>query len=252
MLTTGGASILIVHMAKSRQGLLSKRLSRALMEYTMISPGDRILMALSGGKDSLALAWFLGRMAGSFPIPFSVHALHVRSEVHPPALAPALEIMMAEWKIPLTVLDQPIRSSLRQGEDPNCFICARKRREALLRYAGEEHYQAVALGHHMDDILCTLLMNMIWKGETAAMPPLLDYGKGLKMIRPLCLIQEHLIEEFIKEKEWKIPARHCPWQGDDSRREIAARQLQELTAGKDSLKYNMYRAMSNINRELLP
>ena len=239
-------------MAKSRRGLLSKRLSRALMEYNLISPGDRVLLALSGGKDSLALAWFLGRMAGSFPVPFSIHALHVRSEVHPPGLAAALETMMAEWGIPLTVLDQPIRDSLKPGENPNCFICARKRREALLRYASDEGFQAIALGHHMDDILCTLLMNMVWNGETAAMPPRLEYGEGLKMIRPLCLIQEHLIEEFIKEMEWTIPAKHCPWQGEDSRRVEAARHLRELTAGRDSLKHNMFKAMSHINRDLLP
>lgn len=239
-------------MAKSRRGLLSKRLSRAVMEYDLISPGDRILLALSGGKDSLALAWFLGRMAGSYPVPFTVQALHVRSEVHPTTLAPALETMMAHWGVPLIVLDQPIRDSLKPGEDPNCFICARKRREALLCYAKEEGYQAVALGHHMDDILCTLLMNMVWKGETAAMPPLLDYGEGLKIIRPLSLIQEHLIEEFIQEMGWRIPAKRCPYQGEDSRRIEAARQLKELTAGKDSLKYNMYRALSNINGDLLP
>ena len=239
-------------MAKSRRSLLSKRLSRALMEYDLISPDDRVLLALSGGKDSLALAWFLARMAGSYPVPFTVHALHVRSEVHPPTLATALETMMAEWKIPLTVLDQPIGPFLKEGEEPNCFICARKRREALLGYAKEEGYQAIALGHHMDDILCTLLMNMVWKGETAAMPPLLDYGEGLKIIRPFCLIQEHLIEEFIKEMEWTIPAKHCPWQGEDSRRTEAARQLAELTYDKDALKYNLYKALSNFNRDLLP
>jgi tRNA 2-thiocytidine biosynthesis protein TtcA len=238
-------------MSKSKKGLLSKRVTRAIMEYELINKNDRVLIALSGGKDSLLLCWLLSRMSRSFPIPFTVHALHVSSEVHPPPLAPALTSLMEEWGIPYTILTRELKSHLRHGQDFNCFLCARKRREALLTFAQENQYETIALGHHMDDLLQTLLMNMTWQGELAAMPPRLDYTVKLKMIRPLCLIQEHHIKDFVCEMEWKIPAKHCPYEGQTRRKEAAA-LVEMMSQGKDSLKYNIYTSLGNIKTDLLP
>jgi len=238
-------------MAKKSKSLLSKRISRAVTEYRMIEPDEKVLVALSGGKDSLALCWLLNRMSRSFPIPFTVHALHVRSEVHPPDLGSALDTLMDNWEIPHTILDSSIKDSLREGQDFNCFLCARKRRETLLKFALENDYTAIALGHHMDDLLQTLIMNMTWQGELAAMPPCLQYTDRLKMIRPLCLVQEHHISRFTGEMEWQIPAKNCPYEGV-SRRKEAAEVIEKMSSGRDSLKYNLYRSLSNIKKDLLP
>ncbi|MBF9017352.1 MULTISPECIES: tRNA 2-thiocytidine biosynthesis TtcA family protein [unclassified Oceanispirochaeta] len=238
-------------MAKNSKGLLSKRLSRAVMEYNLIQKDDRVLVALSGGKDSLVLTWLLHRMSRSFPVPFSVHALHVRSEVHPRELAPALETLMKNWEVPHTILDSELKSFLRPGQELNCFICARKRRESLLKYAQENNFQSIALGHHMDDILQTLIMNMSWKGELAAMPPRLEYKKDLSIIRPLSLVQEHYIRDFAREMEWTIPAKNCPYEGKSRRKEAAA-VIEKMCEGKDSLKYNMFNSLRNIKEDLLP
>ena len=238
-------------MAKDTKGLLSKRLSRAIMEFDLIKPDDRVLIALSGGKDSLVMTWLLNRMSASFPVPFTVHALHVKSEVHPPALAPSLEKLMKQWEVPHTILERELLSSLRPGQELNCFICARKRREALLKFAKEGGYSSIALGHHMDDILQTLVMNLSWQGELAAMPPKLQYEDDLAMIRPLSLIQEHHIKRFVEESEWEIPAKHCPYEGE-SRRKWAAGIVEEMSEGKDSLKYNMFNSLRNIKKDLLP
>ncbi len=221
------------------------------MEYGLIKANDRVLLALSGGKDSLALSWLLARMSRSFPVPFTVHALHVRSEVHPQTLAPSLEALMDSWSIPCTILDSPLRESLREGQDFNCFLCARKRRETLLKYAQENDFSAIALGHHMDDLLQTLIMNMTYQGELAAMPPLLQYTPGLRMIRPLCLVQEHHISRFVGEMEWEIPAKNCPYEGE-SRRKEAAEVIEKMSSGRDSIKYNIYRSLSRIKSDLLP
>lgn len=221
------------------------------MEYNLIREGDRVLIALSGGKDSLALTWLLHRMSHSFPVSFTVHAVHISSEVHPPELAPALDKMMEDWNVPHTILDRKLQSALRPGQEPNCFICARKRREALLKFASEGGFHSIALGHHMDDILQTLIMNMSWQGELAAMPPRLEYEKDLLLIRPLCLVQEHHIEALVKDMEWHIPAKHCPYEGESRRKEAAA-LVEQITSGRDSLKYNMYNSLRNIKRDLLP
>jgi tRNA(Ile)-lysidine synthase TilS/MesJ len=238
-------------MSKSKKGLLSKRISRAIMEYGLIEKNDKVLIALSGGKDSLALCWLLNRMSRSFPIPFSVHALHVRSEVHPPELGATVSSLMNEWEIPHTILSSEIKNKLRPGQDFNCFLCSRSRRETLLNFAREHDFRVLALGHHMDDLLQTLIMNMTWQGELAAMPPRLDYTSELKMIRPLCLLQEHHIQSFVNEMNWNIPAKHCPYEGETRRKE-AALVLELMSGGKDSLKYNMYRSLSHIRTDLLP
>ncbi len=238
-------------MAKDAKGLISKRLTRAVMEFDLLTPGDKVLVALSGGKDSLALTYLLHRMSRSYPIPFQVEAVHVRSEVHPENLAPALKSLMEGWGVPFTILETSLKDFLKPGQELNCFICSRKRRETLLTYAGEKAFTAIALGHHMDDLLQTLLMNMNWKGELAAMPPKLEYRENLRMIRPLCLVQERHITKLVQEMEWKIPAKHCPYERE-SRRKEAAQMVETLTGGKDSLKYNLFCSLRNIRGELLP
>lgn len=221
------------------------------MEYNLIQKDDRVLVALSGGKDSLVLTWLLHRMSRSFLVPFSVHALHVKSEVHPPELALTLKKLMEEWEVPYTILDRELKSALRPGQELNCFICSRKRRESLLRYAQDNKFQSIALGHHMDDILQTLIMNMSLKSELAAMPPRLEYKSDLSIIRPLCLIQEHHIQDFAREMEWVIPAKNCPYEGE-SRRKEAAVLIEQICEGRDSLKYNMFNSLRNIKVDLLP
>ena len=103
----------------------------------------------------------------------------------------------------------------------------------------------------MDDLLQTLIMNMTWQGELAAMPPRLEYTPRLKMIRPLCLIQEHHIKEFVTEMDWVIPAKYCPYEGKTRRKE-AASIVEAMSEGKDSLKHNIYKSLANIKPDLLP
>jgi len=238
-------------MSKNTKTLLSRRISRAITEYGLIERDEKVLIALSGGKDSLTLCWLLSRMSRSFPIPFSVHALHVRSEVHPPSLGSSLEGLMNQWNIPHTILDSSIKGSLREDQNFNCFVCSRKRRETLLKFALDKGYTAIALGHHMDDLLQTLIMNMAYQGELAAMPPRLHYPSHLKMIRPLCLVQEHHISRFVKEMEWLVPAKNCPYEGK-SRRMEAEKVIDKMSSGRDSIKYNIYKSLSRINMALLP
>ena len=143
----------------------------------------------------------------------------MRSEVHPPDLAPALRDLMEAWEIPLTIVDQPIRKLSAPRRRAQLFsLFPQKTGSPPPAMPRKRDTNAVALGHHMDDILQTLLMNMVWQGETAAMPPLLDYGDGLKIIRPLCLIQEHHIETFVARDGLDRPGQTLPLPGRNKAR----------------------------------
>ncbi len=229
-----------------------KRISRALMEYSLIESGDRILIALSGGKDSLALAWNLARKSRGYPLSFHVEALHLETGFADPDQPSVLSDLLAEWGMTLNVLSHPAAAGAEAGSPPNCFGCARDRRRILLEYAADKGFNKIALGHHMDDSLTTLLMNMSWNGEMAAMPPILKGKEGNPaIIRPLILLQEKVLTRLALESEWPVESCRCPWAGE-SRRVEAARWLELITGGVPKRKLNLWNSLVNRKPDLLP
>jgi tRNA(Ile)-lysidine synthase TilS/MesJ len=114
-----------------------------------------------------------------------------------------------------------------------------------------EGYNKIALGHHLDDIVETLLMNMLYKGEISGMAPILRYAKyPLSIIRPLALCDERQIQAFVDEKGFGTATVVCPYDADSKRIEIRAK-IQELTGGSLDLKRNLFSSMSHINQEYL-
>ncbi len=237
----------------SAQRLCDKRITRAIMEYSLLEEGDRVLVALSGGKDSLALAWNLARKAGRFPVAFQVEALHLTTGFADPDHPRVLGELLAGWDMKLKVLGHPAAEEAAAGRPPSCFGCARDRRRILLEYALENGFTKVALGHHMDDSLITLLMNMSWKGEMAAMPPKLSGERpgSPSIIRPLILLQEDAIERMVTSEGWPVDSCRCPWAGD-SRRKEAALWLKQISGGSPERKLNLWKSLSDRREALLP
>ena len=250
------------------QRKVDKRITRAIMEYKLIAPGDRVLIAVSGGKDSLALVWNLARKRGGFPIPFEIEALHVDTGFGAPGLIDSLKRLLKEWEVNLTVVSHPAESSAanstggaagvytRKGKEDetasNCWRCARERRRILFEYAAAEGFNKVALGHHMDDSLATLLMNMTWNAQLAAMPPVVPAGEGSpSIIRPLILLQEADLIRLAVQERWPFDACLCPRAGD-SRRDAAEAVLKQLTGGSPERSLNLWTSLSNIKSDLLP
>ncbi|MCK5736955.1 MAG: tRNA 2-thiocytidine biosynthesis protein TtcA [Spirochaetaceae bacterium] len=226
------------------EGEVDKRITRAIMEYKLIEEGDRILIALSGGKDSLALAWNLARKARGFPLHFTLEAAHLVTEFTSPDQPDTLKNLLAAWGLNLRLISHPEASS--------CFGCARDRRRTLLETAAAEGFNKIALGHHMDDSLITLLMNMSWNAELAAMPPMLPASRGApSIIRPLILLQESAIIRLVKETRWPIERCNCPLAGDSRRTEFAT-VLKQLTGDSPKRTWNLWRSLSNIKPDLLP
>ena len=231
---------------------LTRLFHKACAGYGLIEEGDHILVGLSGGKDSLALVELLGRRAQIYVPRFRVTAVHVRvKERNYQADMSWLEAFCASVKVPLIVRDTEIGE--RPTPDPSpCFLCSWYRRKALFDLAQELGCNKIALGHHRDDVAQTLLMNMIYQGTFATIPPRLKMEKmPLTIIRPLYLIDEADIARYAEEQGWPKPPKLCPYEHVTSR-ESAKELLAHIRTMNPEAMDSLYGAMANIKQEYLP
>lgn len=194
-----------------------KLFNRGCVDYGLLSDGDRILIALSGGKDSMELVRLMGQRARIFRPRIEVEAVHVVMDNVPYASdMDYLQAFCADCGVRLTVLHTSFE--VRDGSKPPCFLCSWNRRKAIFSYATEHGFNKVALGHHQDDIIITLLMNMTYEGAaTTMMPSLALKHYPLTIVRPLCLVPESLIAEVASEFGFRKQIRNCPYE-DTTRR----------------------------------
>ena len=242
---------------KRLQAKLTKRFHKACADYGLIADGDHILIGLSGGKDSLALVELLGKRAQVYVPRFRVTAVHVRvRERAYHSDMQALDSFCAAYKVPLVVRDteigeMPPAGEVRKTKDP-CFLCSWYRRKVLFDTAQELGCNKIALGHHKDDIVETLLMNLIYQGAFATMPPLLQMEKmPLQVIRPLCLLEEKDLRLYAELREYPRQTKLCPFEKASSRAEV-----KDLLAALERLNPNvrdsMWGAMDNVKTDYLP
>jgi tRNA(Ile)-lysidine synthase TilS/MesJ len=235
---------------------IEKLIAKAIQDYKLIEEGDRILLGASGGKDSTILAWALSRRKIWENPRFELAALRIAGDVPGGGMSlaeeAALKLMFDEWQIPLDTVNVSIMGSVKQGHSMNCYWCSTIRRSELIDYAIKNNFNKIALGHHLDDILTTLLMNMTKKGEIATMTPKMKYEKyPLTIIRPLALVQEQSIRDFVSSMGWKAGTCSCDY-GADGERKRYQQKLDDLTDGKEDSKRLLFKSMSNIRQEYLP
>ena len=245
---------------EKQQAHLTKRFHKACADYRLIEDGDHVLIGLSGGKDSLALVELLGRRAQIYKPHFRVTALHVRvKERDYHSDLSYLERFCEEAKVPLIVRDVEIDKGERlkvkgerEKESNPCFLCSWYRRKTLFNVAQELGCNKIAFGHHRDDVLQTLLMNLLYQGTFATMPPMLQLEKmPLRLIRPLYLIDEADIERYAEMRGYEKQARLCPFE-HVSAREKAKDLLQQLQTMNPEAKDSLFGALTNIKPEYLP
>ena len=230
-------------------------IDHGVAEYDMIEDGDRILIGASGGKDSTALVEYFGsrllRLARHGGPRFSVEAVHVATEIGSP-LAPELVERFRAWGVPLHTIDVSVLGRLKSGRKMNCWWCATQRRTELNEYAIREGFNKIALGHHLDDILETLLMNALQKGELSTMPPRLKYEKyPVTVIRPLCFADIPMIVRHATESGYISSTCTCEYQ-DNSGRKSARGKLDALTGGSYAEKTRLFEALRNVKPAYLP
>lgn len=231
---------------------IEKRFAKGVVEYGLIEEGDKILIGLSGGKDSLALVELLARRARIYKPRFSVVAAHVvMKNIAYESDIDYLRRYAESWGMPLVVYETEFDASTDTRKSP-CFLCSWNRRKALFTVAKEQGCNKIALGHHMDDILETLLMNITFQGAFGTMPPRLVMKKfDMTIIRPMCLVHESDLEELASARGFRKQVKNCPYE-HDSHRSSMKDVLKQLEAMNPEARYSLWGSMSNVQDELLP
>ncbi len=231
---------------------LNRRLTQGIKRYNLIEDGDHILLAVSGGKDSLALVELLAERAKVFSPKFSLSAAHVVMEnISYETDHSYIDEFIASFAIPFYIRTTSFDASTDSRKSP-CFLCSWSRRKELFDLAKELGCNKIALGHHMDDILVTLLMNMTFQGSFSTMPPLLQMDKfDMEIIRPLCLIEEPDLIELAAIRGYKKQIKNCPYEKDTHRTDLTKifETLQEISP---EARYSLWNSMTNIQKDLLP
>ena len=231
------------------QSLENKLLSltkKAIYGYTMVEAGDKIMVGLSGGKDSLALLDLLYRLQKSLPVKYELMACHVvATDMDYEVDRIFLDDFCQSRGVPLYYEDITVEYLAEQKKSA-CFVCSWKRRTALFDLRHKLGFNKLALGHHRDDAIATLLMNMVHHASISAIPPSLSmFGGDMHLIRPLILAPEALILEYTTAKGYTREKKVCPYYNQSDRDGIKSLVAQMLHFNKDA-QTNVFRAMQNI------
>lgn len=230
---------------------ISKIIGKTIYQYKMIQPNDRVLVAVSGGKDSLLLLQDLAHKQRVYPFKFELFALHVRMDFCDYPCEDKLIAFFEKIGVPYKILDVAMVGRLKPEREMNCFWCASQRRMELIKFARENNYNRIALGHHLDDIIETYLMNILYKGELSTMLPRLDYDKyPLSIIRPLANLFEQDIAEYAASHDLVINKYICPYSLNSKRLEMK-KTIEMITKNNRTIKKNIFNSMQNVNNDYL-
>jgi len=229
---------------------IAKKTTKAIADFNLIEDGDRVMVGLSGGKDSWALLQILDELRQRAPIEFSLIAVNVDSgykEYKHDVIAKTCEQRGWEYRIEHTAIGEVMDDILEANATP-CSLCARLRRGVLYRIATEVGATKIALGHHLDDFIETLLLNLFFAGSLKAMPARLvsDNGEHV-VIRPLVYVEEAEARLYTKARELPIIGCCCPACGDLSlQRQRVKRLILDLEQEHAGVKQSMLKALANV------
>lgn len=199
-----------------------KQTGKGINRFNMIVENDKVILGISGGKDSLALAFALSLRKRWLPINYELHAVHINWSEYPIS-DKQLEDMLIFFK----EIDVPFESvdvKMFPGsyvENFNCYLCSRNRKKVLFDIAEQRGFTKIALGHHMDDIVETTLINLCLRGRFTTMLPLQEFFKGkLHIIRPMCEVRESAVSRLSDNLEFPVCKSPCPYNETNIRSRI--------------------------------
>ena len=231
---------------------LNKAVGKAMHRYNMISEGDRIVVGLSGGKDSLTMMHMLSERQARAPVAYELTAVHVDPGFEGGFSETLLRYCeRAGFPLRIEYTDYGLQGHSPENRENPCFLCSRLRRKRLFEIADEFDCNKIALGHNKDDIIETLFLNIFYSGEISTMVPFQPFFKGrFTVIRPLALADEKLIASFARNQKFPEFVNPCPTAGNSKRQQIKT-ILNQLYRSNKKIKGNIFRAMSHVNLEYL-
>jgi tRNA 2-thiocytidine biosynthesis protein TtcA len=238
---------------------VNRRIGQAMQDYAMLSHGDHVLVAVSGGVDSLVLAWLLQMWLRKAPIIYTIRVVHIDmgfrglgaegAELDDPV--EQISEQLHRFGLPVLVEQARELPDFAAGER-SCFLCARQRRHQLFDLARDYGCNKIAFGHHQDDLIETLFLNMFYSGNISTMMPRQDLFAGsLALIRPLAYIEKHEVLDIAKNLGLTPVDNLCPLAGD-TRRDQMRQTLQTLYQQGPGVKASIFASMFNVREEYLP
>ena len=223
--------------------------AKAVHEYNMIDDGDKVLVGVSGGKDSLVLLEALAGFMKYKRINFSIEAIHIDVEDvgylvdrdflknHAASLGVKMNFKTIEAGIE------------NRGKKAPCFVCSWHRRKTLFEFAKSNGFKKLALGHHLDDAVETLLINMAYHGHVSSLPGKLKMFDGqMYLIRPLILLTDKDTREYARIKKFPVLKKPCPYE-DVTKRTTARKLVEQLENIHPKAKFNIFNSLKNIDEE---
>jgi tRNA 2-thiocytidine biosynthesis protein TtcA len=238
---------------RKRLGIFCRHVGRAIDRFDMISDGDRILLGVSGGKDSLSMSLALKERLRWVPIRYELFAVHVEWREYPLTGEErgGLEAFFARLEIPYRRVEASAFPPSFRGKF-DCYLCARNRRRILFEQARELGFAKLALGHHLDDVVETTLMNLCYQGQFSTMMPVQGFFDGkLTLIRPLYEVTEREVASLARRMELPVVEGRCPTGGEGLRRVVRS-VISELSHHGKRVRQNVYRAPWHVNSQYLP
>lgn len=222
---------------------IGNRLRKAIMQYGLIENEDKILVGLSGGKDSLCLLEMLAKQVRIRKPEFKIEAVHVRMEnIRYETDTAYLQRFAESNEVPLHVITTRFDVD-EKCKKPACFLCSWHRRKQIFNLAQELGCSKIALGHHMDDIIHTAMLNQFFQGHFSTMPVKLRMTKmPLTIIRPLCLNSEADIMQHALNKKYEKQIKQCPYETDSHRNDMK-RLFGEIERMNPEARFSLWNAL---------
>ncbi len=226
-----------------------RKFTKAVTEYQLIEANDKIAVCISGGKDSFLLAKCMQELKRHGKIPFELEFI-VMDPGYSKDNLKRIKDNAQLLGVPIKVYESNIFNSVKEMQTKSpCYMCARMRRGHLYNYAKSLGCNKIALGHHYNDVIETILMSILYNGEVVSMLPKLKSKNypGMELIRPLYLVRESAIINWKNFNELEFINCACPLKKEDSKRQEIKELIKALRKTNEYVEYNIFKSVENIN-----